>query len=550
MRSWLLFTWAVASGLTPAVWAATADPLAATPNAVWNAEKAGHLLRRAGFGGAPEEIYRLTRLGRDRAVNELVDYHLIEQDDPDYPADALLKPPPYRPFREVDRPTRQKLQAAVRRVGAGGMASLQDWWLRQMTVTRRPLEEKMTLFWHGHFTSGFREVRRPDLLYRQNAFLRANALGNFKTLVKGISRDPAMLIYLDNGRNVKAHPNENYARELLELFTLGEGHYTEQDVKEAARAFTGWTSDQDGHFVIRRRQHDDGMKTFLGRTGRFDGDDIIDIIFEQPAAARFLAHKLWTFFVEPEPDPAIIDALAEVIRQNDYDLRETLRVILRSDAFYRPETRFALIKSPAELIVSTARTLEVPLADLRTANQAMAAMGQELFQPPNVKGWDGGRNWINTSTLFLRYNAMKRFVDGTRGGGSKAGRAMRMERNGRMDRMKDAPLAALADEMRELPEPVREWLREIRMPPHYSEAQPPYDPLPILERERLNTAEKVVEHYVSRLLQMPLTRDRQKVLMEALEAGGVRFDPRMPGAVERVRAVVHLIMSMPEYQLN
>ncbi|MEP0843004.1 MAG: DUF1800 domain-containing protein, partial [Phycisphaerae bacterium] len=339
--------------IPPAVMAAPADdPLAASPKAPWNAELAAHLLRRAGFGGTPEQVERLTRLGRDRAVDLLVDYETIPQTDADFPADALMDEPPRGLFAQLDAEQRMRMQQVIRQLGIGDVAALQDWWLRRMVQTPRPLEEKMTLFWHGHFTSGFREVRRPRFLYRQNEFLRRNALGDFRTLLMGISRDAAMLAYLDNGRNVKERPNENYARELMELFSMGEGHYGEQDVKAAARAFTGWTAERDGRFVIRSGQHDDGEKTFLGRTGNFDGDDVVNIIMEQPSTSRFLARKLWRFFVEPEPAPEIIEALAEELRSNDFDLRETLRVIFRSDAFYAPKVRFALIKSPAELLVT------------------------------------------------------------------------------------------------------------------------------------------------------------------------------------------------------
>jgi hypothetical protein len=600
------------------------DPLAATGNSPWTSDKAAHLLRRAGFGGTPEQVRQLTRLGRDRAVSLLVDYEATPQDDADYPEDTFITMPRGL-MADVDPEARRELNQIIMRLGRAHAAAIQDWWLRRMVATPRPLEEKMTLFWHGHFTSGIREVRQARLMYQQNQFLRVNAMGNFRELVKGISRDPAMLIYLDNGRNVKQQPNENYARELLELFTMGEGHYTEQDVKEAARAFTGWTAGEQG-FLVRYRLHDDGVKSFLGRTGRFDGDDIIDIIFEQPATARHLARKLWTFFVEPEPDDMIIDALAERIRAADYDIRETMRTILRSDTFYHPRTRGSLIKSPAELLVQTARSLEMPIADLRTANQQMQQMGQELFQPPNVKGWDGGRAWINTSTLFIRYNTMAGSIYGSQRSGrdrgfeqyvarlaaigigrgmedaaveeeeTRPGAQARGERQrsgiaartgrGRVDTgddggmtagaMMPGPVAMAADEemdalataVARLPEPARDWLRDLPLPPQFSGPQPPYDPMPVIEEHRLTTPQAIVDHYAARLLPVPLSSERKQVLVRALElsvaaeagaarnaarprqAGASRAATAQPDFAGMVRGMIHLIVSMPEYQLN
>ncbi len=584
------------------------DPLAASAGARWTQAEAAHLLRRAGFGGTPEQIHHLVRLGRDAAVDSLVDYEVTVQDDPDFPEEAFMGELPRRFLADLTQQERMQLLNVARGAGRELGEAMQDWWLRRMVVTPRPLEEKMTLFWHGHFTSGLREVRRPGFMMQQNAFLREHAMGGFETLVKGISRDPAMLTYLDNASNVKANPNENYARELLELFTMGEGNYTEQDVREAARAFTGWTAAGAGQkrprgrdeqpdasgFVIRMRQHDDGEKTFLGRTGNFDGDDVIDIILEQPATARFLARKLWAFFVEPEPDAALIDALAERLRTDRYDIRETMRAMLRSDAFYAQQARFSLIKSPTELMVSTMRLLDAPPGDVRAANRNMAEMGQELFQPPNVRGWVGGRTWISTSTLFVRYNAVADVVYGSEGAGAKrqlaARRAiaelaaadgeemeemeeqmqMEMEREprGRARRPgagkpgtrpaggRDRPgamreqRARLASVIDKLPEEAREWLAGLDDLPQFSGPQSAYDPADALRKYRLRTADGLVDHYAQRLLQMSLPRERKAELVAFVELGTETFNENAPDAPDRVRRLVHLILSMPEYQLN
>ncbi len=571
-----------------------ADPLTASPDAPWTDAEAAHLLRRAGFGGTPEQIDYLVGLGRDESVDLLVDYQHTEQDDPAYPADAFPdRPPPLRGIVGMTEQQRRAVTQSVVRLGAGHATAMRDWWLRRMIVTARPLEEKMTLFWHGHFTSGMREVKQPEFMYRQNEFLRSHALADFRTLLRGISRDPAMLVYLDNGSNVKARPNENYARELMELFTMGEGNYSEQDVKEAARAFTGWGFDRrvGGEFTVRRYQHDNGEKTFLGRTGQFDGDDIIDIILEQPETARYLAGKLWTHFVAPDPEVAQIAAVAELLGTTDFDLRETLRALFRSDAFYAASARHSLYKSPTELMVGTVRRLEIPPNDLRAANEAMKQMGQELFQPPNVKGWPGGRDWINPSTLFIRYNAMGGMIYGTPGprqtgeldrrfqafiaavrGDSKeasGGKAAipRLDRKAAPGARRQAVREGIAragqrdeqgdDEMMMLPagadawpESMRAWVQTIKPPPEYASTQPVYDPMPTVKKFNLRSAEGVVDHYIDRLLQMDLPRSHRAVLVDALKGEGRKFDARDAAAADSIRGMLRVMLSMPEYQLN
>ncbi|MCH7813844.1 MAG: DUF1800 domain-containing protein, partial [Planctomycetes bacterium] len=328
------------------------------PAKQWDADRAAHLLRRAGFGGTPEQIEFLTSLGAKEAVDYLVDYEKIPLNDPDFvpitePDMLQMRAQRREASDEQRKQTRRRLGQLHRRQ----LGQLQAWWLRRMILTSRPLQEKMTLFWHGHFTSEFRKVKNSTWLWNQNQFLRTNALGTLRELLIGISKDPAMLRYLDNATNRKAEPNENYARELMELFTMGEGNYTEDDVSEAARAFTGWTATNQGSHLVKR-QHDDGKKTVLGRRGRFDGEDVIDIILEQPATARHRAGKLLVFFVEPEPPRELINALAAVLRRSGYDFRETMRVLLGSKVFYSPRAMYAKIKSPVELIVGSVRLLE------------------------------------------------------------------------------------------------------------------------------------------------------------------------------------------------
>ncbi len=324
------------------------------------------------------------------------------------------------------------------------------WWAHRMVATRNPLVEKMTLFWHGHFTSNDGGAQ-GEFLYKQNQMLRRNALGSFRTLTLAVARDPEMMRYLNGNQNYKAHPNENFARELMELFTCGIGHYTEDDVKAAARAFSGWNL-RAGEFAFNVNQHDNDPKTFMGKTGNWNGDDIVDILVAHPATANRLCTQLWAYFAYPDPEPEVLAALVKTYYASGYDIRAILDQLFRSRAFYSDRARFAVIKSPAQYVIGTVKMLgldkavELALPDITPANDmaatraaqaaptgsgqpapllttpaatpqlaagrriailaglptAMRSMGQNLFAPPSVKGWDGGTAWINTSTLMSR----------------------------------------------------------------------------------------------------------------------------------------------------
>ncbi|MFN2461699.1 MAG: DUF1800 domain-containing protein [Candidatus Velthaea sp.] len=367
----------------------------------WDRRRAAHLLRRAGFGGTPDDVTRLAAMRMNGAVDSLVQF-----------ADASQLPP---------MPELQPLYPALQRKGAADpeaaraaamqanrlrvqeIAALQTWWLNRMISTPAPLQEKMTLFLHGHFTSAPGKGVQPSDLAAQNQLYRQSALGNFHELAQAVSRDPAMLLYLDNARSAKAHPNENYARELMELFTLGIGNYTENDVRESARAFTGWSVRRGQGFVFNARQHDDGVKTFLGQTGNFDGNNIVDIIFQQPAASRRLAERLISYFVYDDPEPALVDAFAAVIRKNNFELQPSVSTLLRSNVFYSDRAYRALVKSPVEFVVGAYQTFGIAQVDPVALN-ALRRMGQVLFNPPSVKGWDGGAAWLNSQTVLTREN--------------------------------------------------------------------------------------------------------------------------------------------------
>jgi len=282
-----------------------------------------------------------------------------------------------------------------------------------MLTTPAPLLEKMTLFWHGHFATSGLKVRSPYKLWQQNETFRRHALGNFARLTKAISRDPAMMVYLDLQTSHPEHPNENFAREVMELFTLGEGNYSEADIKESARAFTGYRIDRFEEFRFVKNQFDGGTKTFLQQTGNWNGDQIIDIILKQPAAGKFISSKLWKFFAYEDPDPQLIGKLAELFRQN-YEVRRLLETVFSSEEFYSQRARDAIVKSPVQYVVESGRTLGVNLPGGRTLFAVYQRLGQVPFFPPNVKGWDGGKSWINTATLTFRYQLARQLVLGIR----------------------------------------------------------------------------------------------------------------------------------------
>jgi uncharacterized protein (DUF1800 family) len=361
-------------------------------------EGAKRLLTRAGFAPSAAEIARFAALDQPTAVEELLAPRAATTTvaPPPWVDEAIVSPRALSAMSEDER--RAARERALRQ-----SLELRGWWLREMTATPAPLLERMTLFWHNHFVSAQPKVRAPQLMYRQNVLLRRHALGNFGALLHAVAKDPAMLLYLDAANNRRDAPNENFAREVMELFTLGPGHYTERDIKEAARAFTGWSLDaQTGQFVFRRRLHDDGDKTVLGRTGRFDGDQVLDLLLAHPATARFIVDKLWREFVSPRVDPQRAEAIAARFRASGYEIRVALRELLRQPEVVAGSQDDALVKSPVELVVGFVRQSEAQLEHPVGAALAVAAMGQNLFAPPNVRGWPGGEAWINTQTLLAR----------------------------------------------------------------------------------------------------------------------------------------------------
>ncbi len=354
------------------------------PTRRWNHRLAAHLFRRAGFGATADQLQQAVRSDPASVVQQM-----IAGADTSASFDAAMS------------------QMANTLLAGGNPRKIGAWWIYRMLHTPNQLLEKLTLFWHGHFATSAAKVEDARLMLNQNELLREHALGNFATLVQAVSRDPAMLIYLDSATNRKTHPNENYARELMELFCLGEGNYTEQDIRELARCFTGWEIKRK-KFRFNRYQHDYGTKTILGESGEFAGADGVRIVLQQPAAPVFIARKLVRFFVMDEPDPPdqLIQPLAEQFRHEGLEIAPLVQRILASNLFFSEHAIARKVRSPIEMAIGMLRTLEATTDTNRLADN-LNQLGQGVLYPPNVKGWDGGRTWINSSTLLGRANLIR-----------------------------------------------------------------------------------------------------------------------------------------------
>lgn len=368
-------------------------PFEPSANDPWDLRKVARLHRAAGFGATWSELRRDLAAGPTESVGRFLD--------------------PVGPS-EGERAIREALLAGA--LAPANIKRLRAYWLYRMLFGGDPLRERLTLFWHGHFATSLVKVGSVSAMSTQIETLRERAIGGFGGLLEAMTADPAMLIWLDGGTSRRERPNENYAREFLELFTMGKGTYSESDLREAARAFTGWTSDgRNGsfddskpRFVFDRDAHDDGPKTFLGKAGNWKAGDVVRITLERPETARRLARKLYRAFVAevPDPSPGLIEPLAEVLRSSGYSIRRVIEVMLRSRHFFATDSDRRRIKPPLEYAVGLLRILEAPRSrvNLPATASACARQGQELFAPPNVSGWDGGTSWINSGTLLERLN--------------------------------------------------------------------------------------------------------------------------------------------------
>jgi uncharacterized protein (DUF1800 family) len=387
----------------------------------WDRARVAHLHRRAGFAPSWPVLERDLKEGPEASVRRLLD------GEP-----ASVQGSSANEFAAM-------LDAMASRLGSSNnLTRAQGVWLYRMIFTPHPLLERMTLFWHDHFATSNAKVDNTSLMQRQVALIRSNALGDFRTLLTAMGRDPAMLIWLDSTANRKAHPNENYAREVMELFTLGRGHYTEKDVQEAARAFTGGFVVRDEYSEITA-QHDEGPKTILGRSGAFRRDDVARVLLEQPACAEHLCGKLIRHFVSEvnTPSPVLIAPLAVAFRDSGYDVGVPVAAILRSRLFHDPAVRRQRVKDPVEFAVGLIRSLEVfkPTVSSDALADACTRMGQALYAPPSVAGWDGGPAWINTTTTLARTNLVLALLsDSDAAFGKRLEPKTLAERHGRSDR--------------------------------------------------------------------------------------------------------------------
>jgi uncharacterized protein (DUF1800 family) len=498
---------------------AGARPSGAADTSHWARDDSAHLLRRAGFGGTPAQIDSLHTLGRDAAVEYLLSGQLPAGAQPVF---ATVSFPAFKttPVEGKSKLDQKELYKLIIRQGRMDLMRYRGYWLDRMLRTDRPLEEKMTLFWHGLLCSGIQEVKSGDFMIQQNKLFHEQALGNYKHLVSSIVHDPAMLRYLDADKNLVGKPNENLGRELMELFTMGEGQgYTEKDIAEVARALTGMgVQGRNGDAAFRPRVHDDRPKTIFGKTGSYKPDDVVNLIFDRPQPAQYLAKKLWEFFVYPNPSASDIAPVAEALQHSNFELKPALRVLFGSPAFYEAKAKFAVIQSPAELCVSTARTLEQTVAGQTIAAQ-LGGMGQELFQPPNVKGWPGGEQWITAATLYNRYNTCGALVEGK----LQAANGMRFKSNNK-------PNARM-------PRSIGDGLMSPVSPAKLFPSLPSQP-----------TAAQVVDAAIERFLQRPLNPEKRAALIGEMGDAPIKIGDS--ASDQHIREMLALLLSTPEYQVH
>lgn len=488
--------------------------LKALPATRWDYFTAAHLLNRAGFGGSPAEIQKLASAGHEKAVDWLVDYEKTEDPIPD-PEWAQPDPKRLQKFmemRQAGEEDRRRLQRELQQNERQHMVELRAWWLRRMAHGSRPLQEKMVLFWHGHFATSVEKVKEAYLMWRQNDLFRRMATGNWKELLVEVAKDPAMLVWLDQAQSRKEHPNENFAREVMELFTLGEGHYTEKDISEGARALTGWSYDRPKQeFIERPFQHDRGTKTILGKTGNFDGEDFLELIVQQPQSSRFITARLWKFFTGANPDEKIGESLAGIFREQGNQFKPVLRAMFLSEEFYSPSIIRNQVKSPVQWLVGSVKMLERELPPPMVCFGLTRNLCQDLFAPPNVKGWDGGLSWITTNNLLARYNEAAVIVQGD-----------------------PSMLAGAFPNNPNINRPAARRFGAARIGA--------VDPQKLFSSDERSDKDKLLAALERRLLQSKLKPKQEKVLRDYLESKNDLADDDILNAIR-------LMMSTPEYQL-
>jgi uncharacterized protein (DUF1800 family) len=584
----------LAQTVGPAAWQNDLTPIGAKD---WNRDFAAHLLERAGFGGTPAEIDALAKMTPQQAIARLVRYEGTDVSRMPAFAESGIRDPGLEPFppsrpavTDMAKKNGEALGIKVKPTGNRRLQPIVDeffywlrasvletnrvayWWANRMLTSPRPLQEKMALFWHGHYATNEPKVRDYRKLLAELQLYENHGTGNFRDLMVSMAQDPGMLTFLDAGVNVKGAPNENFAREIMEMFTMGVGHYTEKDVREAARAFTGWNY-VDLKFVVNKDKHDEGEKTFLGKTGNFDGVDIIDIIMQQPITADYIAGKLYRFFVRENLSPEYQKKLGAVLRDNHYEIAPLLEAMFQSRDFYSPASVGTHIKSPVELAVSTYKKLGLEnIPGEPDFNSATSALGQRLFSPPTVAGWAGGRSWITPGLLLERGNFARdvlfpdiNFVAPDRVAASEEVRRV-------ADRIRqgmDITTATIPDtKSGEMAESNMSADRDEDFNTRYGSfrgsqlALERVKPIPrdtaqlhlakmVLAENPQNTTQ-VVDYLIRRFMRVPPSDDVRHELVAFLdrELGTSDISVAKTYLEEPLRLVLHLIMSQPEYQLS
>ena len=575
------------------------NDLSPISNTNWNYDTAAHLLERAGFGGTPDEVRALAAMPPEEAVRSLVYFdhaenaHLQAFDHSGIHDPGLEPFPPSRPATtELAKETGEALGVKVKREGNRRLqpvvnkffywlrASVLEtnrvayWWANRMVATNSPLQEKMALFWHGHYAINESKVRDYRKLLVELELFHEMGTGSFRDLMVAVSQDPAMLSFLDAGVNVKGASNENFAREIMELFTMGVGNYTETDIREAARAFTGWNYD-DLDFVINTEQHDAGGKTFLGHTGDFDGVDIIDIIMEQPVTAEYVAGKIYRYYVRDELNSELQTELGNVFREADYEVAALLETMFLSKDFYNAASVGVHIKSPVELAISTYRKLglnDVP--GVPDFNQATSALGQTLFRPPTVAGWAGGRSWITPGLLLERGNFARdvlfpdiNFIPSDRRNGSREIQSVARRIREGMDitsatqpsSVSEGQIIAESNMLADRDEDFntrygsfRGWQMAIERVKPIPRHTARLNLSKMVVTQDLQTSNEVVDYFIARFMRVAPGEDSRRMLVSFLdrELGTSSISEAQTYMEDGLRMTLHLLMSQPEYQLN
>ena len=455
----------------------------------FNYKWAGHLYRRAGYGSTPSELKEAVAIGFDETFEKML-------------------APAKNPLKALPAVNNNPNLPA-------GAIQIRATWLQRMLSGAEPIRERMMLFWHNHFATSIAKIMDARLMQKQHDLIRKHALGKFGPFLKEMSRDAAMLIWLDSNQNVKAHPNENYAREVMELFSLGVGHYKEKDIQEAARAFTGWhvsaPNDGERRFAFRDIEHDSGTKTVLGRTGLWDGDDVLRILLEQAACPQFLVRKLYAYFINEnlQPPDSFLKPLADDLKKADLDISVTVKTMLRSRHFFSAYAYRQKVKSPIDYVLGVSRmfgtgaTGSVVISPYSLIG-TLELQGQQLYQPPNVKGWEGGKAWLNTATVLARHNFAYEICNG----------------------------------MKTLNEETVKITGQTFVPS--------VDPLTLHRREKIEEADKIVSYYGNLLL----PGDAKPEIVGKLTNYIEKDDPSNFVFEQRCRDAMYAILTLPEYQLN